>query len=91
VIEFLCRTGIEWLRLGQARIHFAYVDGKHTFATVNEEAHLLAKRQQPGDIAVFDDVQIEGVAKALKAASKLYDFQTITLSDLRAYAVGVRR
>jgi hypothetical protein len=91
VIEFLCRTGIEWLRLSKARIHFAYVDGKHTFATVNEEAHLLAKRQQAGDIAVFDDVQIEGVAKALKAASKLYDFQTITLGELRAYAVGVRR
>lgn len=90
-ITFLCRTGIEWLRGGTDRIHFAYVDGKHTFATVNEEAHLLAKRQQPGDVAVFDDVQIEGVSKALKGASKLYDFQTIVVSPVRAYALGVRR
>jgi predicted O-methyltransferase YrrM len=90
-IQFLNTTGIEWLRAHPGRVHFAYVDGKHTFATVNEEAHLLAKRQQPGDVAIFDDVQIEGVAKALGVAAKFYDFQTVTLSELRAYSLGVRR
>lgn len=90
-ITFLKQTGIEWLRAGTNRVHVAYVDGKHTFDVVSEEIRLLARRQQPGDVALFDDVQIEGVARALAGASKLYSFETIALNAKRAYAVGVRR
>lgn len=90
-IEFRQETGIDWLRTYLGQVHIAYVDGKHTFDVVAQEAKLLAEHQEPGDLAIFDDAQIDGVAKALDGAKKWYSFQSLILGPLRAYAIGVRR
>lgn len=90
VIEFRQRTGAEalaWL----PRVHLAYVDGKHTLEAVSVEATMLAERQQSGDVVVFDDAQIEGVARAILRAGRDYAIEYVDVRPERRYAIGVRR
>jgi predicted O-methyltransferase YrrM len=89
-IEFCHCTGIDYLRQGFSRRHFAFVDGKHSGEVVAQEAALLAKRQEPGDLVVFDDVHIPDVAKAV-AETKGYDLTYLTAKPGRQYAIARRR
>lgn len=49
----------------EPRVHFAFVDGKHNHTSVLNDAVSIAPRQKSGDVIVFDDFQIEGVAAAV--------------------------
>jgi predicted O-methyltransferase YrrM len=89
-IRFERSTGYDWLKGHPERIHVAFVDGKHEESVVREEGRLLAERQEPGDVVMFDDVQILGVAKAV-ASLKSYEFQYLEVKPERKYAIGVRR
>lgn len=89
-ISFLKKPGAEWLRQDDYRVNFAFVDGKHTFEAVSEEIALLTARQEPGDIAVFDDVQIPGVGKAVAALAG-YEVQHVAAKPDRRYALAVRQ
>jgi predicted O-methyltransferase YrrM len=93
-IEFCHGTGMALLeRLAKqgTRVHVAFVDGKHTGSVVAEEGRWLAMLQQPGDLAIFDDVHLPDIAKAVKGLSEFYELETLTILPNRAYAVGVRR
>lgn len=92
-IQFVEKTGIGLLQSIAGRIHLAFVDGKHSYEAVSEEAKLLAARQQPGDLVIFDDVQMAPVGKAVnKVAGKYYDLTTLRLGTVnRAYAIGARK
>jgi predicted nucleotidyltransferase len=69
----------------------AFIDGKHSTDVVAAEGRLLAGRQDRGDLAVFDDVQIPAVGQAIKTLGSQYEFTVISLSHVpRTYAVGVR-
>lgn len=89
-ITFRKSTGAEAIA-GCERVHVCYLDGKHTYEAVTEETRLLAERQQPGDLVIWDDAQIDGVAKAIQNASQVYDVEPIALLPNRAYAIGTRR
>jgi len=90
-IHFEQSTGIDWLKRHPERIHVAFVDGKHSGDVVVKEGKLLADRQQSGDVTMFDDVQIHGVAQALKSLD-CYAFEYLDLAPVdRKYAIGVRR
>jgi len=85
-------TGLQWLLKSDERVHIAFVDGKHSGDVVREEAKRLASRQQPWDLAIFDDVQLPGIADALYGLRSLYDCTHIELATAnRKYAVGVRK
>ena len=89
-IEFKKSTGIDWLeKHPNDRVHFAFVDGKHSYETVKKEANLLTIRQSPGDMIVFDDVQIEGVAQAVGELSR-YRVRMLEAKDIRSYAIAER-
>lgn len=91
-IDFCESTGIDWLTPRPERVHLAFVDGKHTYDVVRVEAKLLAKRQQSGDITIFDDTQMAPVGKAVKEAAKYFDLRYIHLGSVnRQYAIGVRK
>lgn len=89
-IRFVKSTGQLWLTSHTERIHLAFVDGKHSYDAVSWEAALLAERQRTGDVVMFDDVQIPGVAKAL-AEVRAYTFESLEVLPGRRYAIGVRR
>lgn len=90
-ITFLRSTGLDWLTRHPARVHLCFVDGKHSGAIVHQEGQLLGVRQEPGDIVIFDDLQIPGVALAVKELRALYDVEVIKLNFERTYGIGVRR
>lgn len=92
-IAFHKSTGIDWLSQSKDRVHVAFVDGKHSVDVVAKEGALVAVRQRPGDLLMFDDVQIPGVKKAVEGLADDYTFEWITLEDekRRGYAVGVRK
>lgn len=89
LIRFEKAAGGEWLRRHPERIHFAFIDGKHEYHTVKEELRLLEQRQEPGDISIFDDLQIPGVSQALNHPNG-YSIEVIKAKEGRRYAVAVR-
>lgn len=84
-------TGVDWLERHPGRVHVAFVDGKHSGAVVWHEGQLLAARQHPGDLVLFDDVQIDGVDMAVRQLEQFYTVQIVHINDERKYAIGVRR
>lgn len=101
LINFEHRTGIDWLFAHDEHIHVAFVDGKHTGPVVAKEGWLLSQRQESGDLAIFDDVQIPDIDRAVRGLSEHYELERIVaiqpfvkdgkLKYGRAYAVGVRK
>ncbi len=52
-IENDSRIGIR--RAAMGRVHFAFLDGAHTYEDIMIEFDMVQQMQQPGDIVVFDD------------------------------------
>lgn len=90
LIEFVQSDSRAWLTAHTDRIHVAYVDGKHTYEAVSWDAALLAGRQKAGDLTVFDDVQIPGVAKAVREL-RSYTVEYLAAKPERCYAIARRR
>ena len=72
------------------RVHVCYLDGKHTYDAVASDIQLLADRQEPGDVVMWDDVQIDGVARAVAGAAA-YTVEYLDILPHRRYAIGVKR
>lgn len=90
-IDFQQSTGVDYLKKHVGRLHFAFVDGKHSGPVVATEAQLLAKRQEPGDITIFDDAQMQDVAEAIAKTKHLYQLTYLTAKPGRIYVIGRRR
>jgi hypothetical protein len=92
-VRFVQSTGVEFLkhfqRLGMW-VGFAFVDGSHNGSTVLEEGRLLSTLQQPGDVAVFDDVDRHDIGLAVASLGDAYAFEYLYVLPNRAYAIGVR-
>lgn len=89
-IKFLQSTGVDWLKKYGGRIDLAFVDGKHTGAVVEQEGRLLAGRQEPGDLVIFDDVHLPDVLTAVRSL-RAYRTEIVPVLPLRAYAIARRR
>lgn len=89
-IAFRRSTGIDWLASNDRRVHFAFIDGKHTFEAVSAELKLLTQQQGIGDAIVLDDLQIPGVAKALVALGNDYEFDMVIALPNRSYGIAWR-
>lgn len=88
-IELACGTGAGWLSNHRGRINFAFVDGKHSYEAVAAEGALLRERQQPADVAIFDDLQFPNVAKAVRGLHG-YRARKLSPSPARTYAIAER-
>jgi hypothetical protein len=89
VIAGFCHYG----RMRDIGMHIglAFVDGSHTYEGVKADIETIAPRQQPGDIMLFDDLQVTGVATAIAHCLKGYDIEQIDLLPKRQYAIAVKR
>jgi predicted O-methyltransferase YrrM len=72
------------------RIGFAFVDGKHQYEAVRAEIKALDKLQLPGDVIVFDDMQIEPVGRAVENNLVGYDLRTVKALGERIYGVALK-
>jgi predicted O-methyltransferase YrrM len=88
-IEALKIPGVRWLQGHPERVHFAFVDGKHSGSVVKQEGQLLAARQTVGDIVVFDDVHLPDVWNAVHGLEDYYT-ERIEVLPSRAYGLAVR-
>ncbi len=91
LIDFQQSTGIDYLEAHDERIHVAFIDGKHSGPVVEKEGWLLSHRQQHGDVALFDDVHLAPVERAVQGLASVYDFQRFDLLPNRALMLGVRK
>jgi prepilin-type processing-associated H-X9-DG protein len=89
-ITFLKSDGRKWLSGHPGRVHCAFVDGKHSYEAVSWEGALLAERQQSGDLVIFDDVQIQPVAKAISEL-RGYSVAYLDVNPKRRYAIARRK
>lgn len=92
-VDFHGNGSTPWLELAmrmKSRIPFAFIDGKHTYEQVRFEAAAMAKLQQPGDVVVFDDCQIEPVGRAVSEIRQDYELRYVDIG-VRNYCVAVRQ
>jgi predicted O-methyltransferase YrrM len=89
-INFVQSTGIEWLNWHPERLHVVFVDGKHTASVVDKESTLILARQTPGDVCIFDDVQLAEIRAVVRGLHHSYSIEYLDMPN-RGYAVGVRK
>lgn len=90
-IQFVQSTGINWLRAHPERLHVVFVDGKHTADVVAQEAALIAARQVPGDLCIFDDVHLPEIRAVVRGLHHSYALEYLDILPNRGYAMGVRK
>lgn len=81
----------EWFKISEIRVNFAFVDGKHSYDAVSGDARNLMARQRPGDVAIYDDVQIPAVRDVVGSyADKIrHKLKTISCLPNRSYFIAV--
>lgn len=89
-VRFVCAKGENWLMMNPERVHFAFVDGKHTHDAVSRELGYLSRSQERGDVIVCDDLQVPGVAKAV-GELRGYDRRDLFPLAARGYAILEKR
>ncbi len=77
------------------RIHFAFLDGQHTYDYAMYEFGYVTQRQKSDDIIFFDDYTPQlfpGIAKAVNEICDRYGYtkKVIRISEQRGYAITVK-
>ena len=88
-IVFRQMAGVSFLSGHSGRVHFAFVDGKHRYDHVHMEGGLLRMKQESGDVVIFDDVQIDGVRRAVNELHG-YKKHWVELNAERQYCIATR-
>ena len=88
-------TRFELPKMQPERIHFAFLDGAHEYDDVMFEFEQIRKRQQSGDMIIYDDYtpqQFPGLVKAVDEICKKYHYkrQDIQAHAGRGYMVAIK-
>jgi hypothetical protein len=88
-------TSLELLKVQAERIHFAFLDGAHTYKDVMFEFQQIRERQETGDIIVYDDYtpqQFPGLVRAVDEICEQYQYQRTDLQahSGRRYVIAVK-
>ena len=76
-----------------SRIHFAFIDGEHFYDNVISDGENISKKQEQGDILIFDDytdLLFPGVVRAANEICEKFRYKRIKVfsSDERAYLIA---
>lgn len=93
-VEGDTRLTLANVKLG--RIHFAFLDGGHTYEHVLREARTIAPQQQTGDVIVFDDYSNDSFSGLVRAVDTFcrddnYDGQVVRASAARGFMIARKR
>ena len=88
-------TRLELAKVQLERIHFAFLDGAHTYNDVMFEFNQIQNKQNSGDIIVYDDYcqkNFPGIVKAVDEICKNnnYNKEIIRSSSERAYVIATK-
>jgi len=93
-IVFVQGASPEYLnKLGIKRIHYAFIDGEHSFPNIQYEFDYISSRQKKGDVIVFDDIQacdysdVEDLLRKIES-QKSYQIERIWSSTARGYGIA---
>lgn len=83
-------------RVKVGRVHFAFLDGAHTYRDVMFEAGHIVPYQCPGDVIVFDDYStgiFPGLVQAVDEICARYRYtkQVLSSKDQRAYVIATKQ
>jgi len=89
-------TRVEFQKVSVDRIHFAFLDGAHTYEDVMFEFQQVTRYQQSGDMIVYDDytpAQFPGLVKAVDEICGKYGYDCSVLSahQNRGYVIARKR
>jgi len=75
------------------RVHFAFLDGKHTYEAVLHEFACIQRQQRAGDVIFFDDYTPDFFPGIVQAVDEIcrdngYSKRTLTISNERGYAIA---
>jgi hypothetical protein len=79
-------TRLELPKTQVDRVHFAFLDGAHTFEDVMFEFEQVRDRQQPGDMIVFDDYTPRQFPGLVKGVDKICSDFGYSRTMLKAHA-----
>jgi predicted O-methyltransferase YrrM len=87
---------LELPKVQTERIHFAFLDGAHTYEDVIFEFNQIKNRQLPGDIIVYDDYsrnQFPGIVRAVDEICYKYNYLRTDLkaTSKRGYVITVKK
>ena len=87
---------LELKKISFPRIHFAFLDGAHTYDYVLHEFYNVKDKQFKGDIIFFDDYtpnMFPGIVKAVDEICEKYNYykKAITISDQRGYVIAQKQ
>lgn len=84
-------------KLQLSRVHYAALDGAHTYEDIHLEVASLQNKQQPGDMIFFDDytlTQFPEVVKAIDEVCEKYQYSQEVLKCSegpdKGYVVAVK-
>ena len=84
-------------KLTLPRIHFAFLDGAHTFENVMFEFNYINNSQKRGDVIVFDDYNVKsfpGIVKAVNFISKNMNYEIRIIKNFdthRDYVIAEKK
>ena len=89
-------TSIELCKVAIPRIHFAFLDGTHTYDRARAEFEFVSGSQEAGDIVFFDDYTqscFPGIVRAVDdgCTEKRYSKEVVLATDARGYAVAKKK
>lgn len=79
-------TRLELPKVQTERVHFALIDGAHTYEDVNFEFEQIKERQQSGDMIVYDDYTPQQFPGLVKTVDEICAKHRYSRTDLKAYA-----
>ena len=88
-------TQLELPKVKVERVHFAFLDGAHSYNDVMFEFEQIREHQEKGDMIVYDDytpLQFDGLVQAVDEICKKYQYQRTDLQahSGRGYVVAVK-
>ena len=86
---------VELIKICKSRIHFAFLDGAHTFDDVMFEFQAIENCQKKGDVIIFDDYNKNKFPEIVKAVDVIcekfkYSKDIINSFDGRSYVVTAK-
>lgn len=88
-------TRLELSKVHSDRIHFAFLDGAHSYKDVMYEFNQIKNKQFKGDMIIYDDYndkKFPGIVRAVNEICKKYNYymKVITSSKDRGYVLAVK-
>ena len=88
-------TQLELPKVKAERVHFAFLDGAHSYNDVMFEFEQIKKHQEIGDMIVYDDYtpqQFDGLVRAVDEICEKYQYRRTDLQahSRRGYVVAVK-